>query len=110
MNQVAGILHLGQIEFTFTTALEGQVAQVMDKFVSVGDKTETELAAAARLCSFSAEELNRCLTKRTVLLNKESFLKSLTPEQALDPGLQAEMDRGHGVLLRQALAHLGHSV
>ena len=31
-------------------------------------------------------------------------------EQALDPGLQAEMDRGHGVLLRQALAHLGHSV
>jgi hypothetical protein len=80
---VAGILHLGQIEFTFTTALEGQVAQVMDKFVSVGDKTETELAAAARLCSFSAEELNRCLTKRTVLLNKESFLKSLTPEQAL---------------------------
>jgi hypothetical protein len=34
----------------------------------------------------------------------------LTPEQALDPGLQAEMDRGHGVLLRQALAHLGHTV
>lgn len=34
----------------------------------------------------------------------------LTPEQALDPGVQAEMDRGHGVLLRQALAHLGHAV
>jgi myosin-5 len=80
---VAGILHLGQIEFTFTTALEGQVAEVIEKFVSVGDKSETELSAAARLCSFSAEELNRCLTKRTVLLNKESFLKSLTPEQAL---------------------------
>ena len=24
--------------------------------------------------------------------------------------VQAEMDRGHGVLLRQALAHLGHPV
>jgi hypothetical protein len=34
----------------------------------------------------------------------------LTPEQALDPAVQAEMDRGHGVLLRQALAHLGHPV
>ncbi|MBM6399043.1 NUDIX hydrolase family protein [Phycicoccus sonneratiae] len=34
----------------------------------------------------------------------------LTPSQALDPGIQAEMERGHGVLLRQALAHLGHSV
>lgn len=34
----------------------------------------------------------------------------LTPDQALDPGIQAEMDRGHGVLLRQALAHLGHPV
>ncbi len=34
----------------------------------------------------------------------------LAPSQALDPGIQAEMERGHGVLLRQALAHLGHSV
>ncbi len=34
----------------------------------------------------------------------------LTPAQALDPGIQAEMARGHGVLLRQALAHLGHPV
>ncbi|GGL27225.1 NUDIX hydrolase family protein [Phycicoccus endophyticus] len=34
----------------------------------------------------------------------------LTPEQALDPGVQAEMERGHGVLLRQALAHLGRAV
>lgn len=34
----------------------------------------------------------------------------LTPDQALDPLIQAEMERGHGVLLRQALAHLGHAV
>src|SRR5215217_697838 len=34
----------------------------------------------------------------------------LTPDEALGPGIQAEMDRGHGVLLRQALAHLGHPV
>ncbi len=34
----------------------------------------------------------------------------LTPDQALSPEVQAEMDRGHGVLLRQALAHLGHPV
>src|SRR6187551_3779312 len=34
----------------------------------------------------------------------------LTPDRALDPGIQAEMERGHGVLLRQALAHLGHPV
>jgi hypothetical protein len=34
----------------------------------------------------------------------------LTPEEACDPGLLADMDGGHGVLLRQALAHLGHPV
>jgi Domain of unknown function (DUF4916) len=34
----------------------------------------------------------------------------LTPEQALSPTVQEEMERGHGVLLRQALAHLGHPV
>ncbi|KRE53956.1 NUDIX hydrolase family protein [Phycicoccus sp. Soil748] len=34
----------------------------------------------------------------------------LTPQEAMAPGLLAEMDNGHGVLLRQALAHLGHPV
>ena len=34
----------------------------------------------------------------------------LTVEEAADPGLLRDMDGGHGVLLRQALAHLGHPV
>ncbi len=34
----------------------------------------------------------------------------LTPQEASDPDLLLEMDGGHGVLLRQALAHLGHPV
>ena len=34
----------------------------------------------------------------------------LTPEEALAPGVLDEMERGHGVLLRQALGHLGHAV
>lgn len=34
----------------------------------------------------------------------------LTPEEALAPAVLEEMDGGHGVLLRQALAHLGHAV
>ena len=34
----------------------------------------------------------------------------LTPQEAMAPSLLAEMDNGHGVLLRQALAHLGHPV
>ena len=34
----------------------------------------------------------------------------LSPHEALDPQLQLEMTGGHGVLLRQAMAHLGHSV
>jgi Domain of unknown function (DUF4916) len=34
----------------------------------------------------------------------------LTPEEAVTPGVVEEMDGGHGVLLRQALAHLGHAV
>ena len=42
--------------------------------------------------------------------NDSLDLTWLTPDQALDPGIQAEMERGHGVLLRQALAHLGHPV
>lgn len=33
----------------------------------------------------------------------------LTPEEASETALQAEMGGGHGALLRQALAHLGHS-
>ncbi|WP_068252497.1 NUDIX hydrolase family protein [Janibacter corallicola] len=33
----------------------------------------------------------------------------LTPEEASETALQAEMSGGHGALLRQALAHLGHS-
>ena len=33
----------------------------------------------------------------------------LTPEEAGETGLIAEMSGGHGALLRQALAHLGHS-
>lgn len=32
----------------------------------------------------------------------------LTPDEAVSPALLAEMDGGHGVLLRQAMAHLGH--
>ena len=42
--------------------------------------------------------------------NDSLDLTWFTPDQALDPRVQAEMDRGHGVLLRQALAHLGHPV
>jgi hypothetical protein len=34
----------------------------------------------------------------------------LTPAEALSDGVIEEMDGGHGVLLRQALAHLGHAV
>ena len=34
----------------------------------------------------------------------------LTPQEAMDPSLLADMDNGHGVLLRQALGHLGHAV
>ena len=34
----------------------------------------------------------------------------LTPEEATDPALLREMDGGHGALLRQAMAHLGHAV
>ena len=33
----------------------------------------------------------------------------LTPAEAAETGLQAEMAGGHGALLQQALAHLGHS-
>ena len=34
----------------------------------------------------------------------------LSLDEAADPTLLQEMDGGHGVLLRQALAHLGHAV
>jgi hypothetical protein len=34
----------------------------------------------------------------------------LTPDEAAALAALGEMDRGHGVLLRQALAHLGHPV
>ena len=81
---VAGILHLGQISFASVSQSEGQVAKVIDQCVQTGDRSETELMAAARLCAFSSEELQRSLTVRSVLLNKELFHKSLTPEQAVN--------------------------
>ena len=34
----------------------------------------------------------------------------VSPTEALDPVLLAEMDGGHGVLLRMALAHAGHAI
>jgi ADP-ribose pyrophosphatase YjhB (NUDIX family) len=34
----------------------------------------------------------------------------ITPDEAIDPSLLIEMDGGHGVLLRQAMAHLGYGV
>jgi ADP-ribose pyrophosphatase YjhB (NUDIX family) len=34
----------------------------------------------------------------------------LTPDEAADPAMLQEMDGGHGVLLRQALAHVGHAI
>ncbi|HLS14397.1 MAG TPA: DUF4916 domain-containing protein, partial [Beutenbergiaceae bacterium] len=34
----------------------------------------------------------------------------LTPEEALNPGIQAEMVDGHGALLRSALSHTGRIV
>ena len=34
----------------------------------------------------------------------------LTPDEAADPAVLQEMDGGHGVLLRQALAHVGHAI
>ncbi|HET7279381.1 MAG TPA: NUDIX hydrolase family protein [Dermatophilaceae bacterium] len=34
----------------------------------------------------------------------------LTPDEAADPAILQEMDGGHGVLLRQALAHVGHAI
>ncbi len=34
----------------------------------------------------------------------------LTPQEAADPSMLQEMGGGHGALLRQALAHLGHPV
>ncbi|MCM3554039.1 NUDIX hydrolase family protein [Janibacter melonis] len=37
-------------------------------------------------------------------------LSWLTPGEASEPGLLADMGGGHGVLLRQALSHLGHPV
>ena len=37
-------------------------------------------------------------------------LSWLTPEEAVTPAVVEEMDGGHGVLLRQALAHLGHAI
>jgi ADP-ribose pyrophosphatase YjhB (NUDIX family) len=34
----------------------------------------------------------------------------LTPDEAADPAILQEMDGGHGALLRQALAHVGHAI
>lgn len=122
MQIVAGILHLGNIEFTVETQLEGQVAKIADKIAGDGsgaarassarsasqktsmsgdsdkpietsevdvvvvdaDKKETVLEAIARLCALPVEQLDKTLTVREVLLNREVFKKSLNPVQAVN--------------------------
>lgn len=37
-------------------------------------------------------------------------LSWLTPDEAAHPAILDEMDHGHGVLMRQALAHIGHEI
>eukprot|EP00601_Ochromonadales_sp_CCMP2298_P027339 CAMPEP_0173295616 /NCGR_PEP_ID=MMETSP1143-20121109/14521_1 /TAXON_ID=483371 /ORGANISM="non described non described, Strain CCMP2298" /LENGTH=1642 /DNA_ID=CAMNT_0014235411 /DNA_START=95 /DNA_END=5024 /DNA_ORIENTATION=+ len=77
---VAGVLHMGQIEFSSISAQEGQVAIINGIEGAVG---ETQLTLVARLWSMSEEELASSLTVRSVLLNRELFKKALTPLQAI---------------------------
>ena len=52
----------------------------------------------------------RGIVMRVPLEGGGRLVVELTPDEARDPALLADLDRGHDVLLRQALAHLGHPV
>ena len=75
---IAGLLHLSEVSFTANKiAEEGCV-------VSASEKIQTHIAAVARLCGISVEQLERVLTVRMITAKDESYEIQLTPGQAVD--------------------------
>lgn len=71
---IAGLLHLGQVQFdtVFDNGEEG---------CQVSDISSLELAAS--LCGFSSDELVNVLTNRTVTSRSETFSKKLSKKQSI---------------------------
>lgn len=71
---IAGLLHLGQIEFVATVEVAGECSKIEQK---------QHLVEAARLCGFEVDELEHTLTVRTIISPRgEEFKKNLTIAQA----------------------------
>lgn len=77
LNIVAGLLHLGQIQFKGDLDGEGS-------FVSQEADVQLSLLQAATLCGIPPASLAQTLTVRTIVARTESYQKKLTPAQASD--------------------------
>jgi len=74
LDVVAGLLHLGQIQFNKVVDYSGDVSEIKDsKYVH----------HVARLCGFATNELEEILTCRTVFSRGEEFKKRFTPVQSI---------------------------
>ena len=77
LNLVAGILHIGQIQFTHDKDGEGSE-------LSNEHATRSALAATVELLQLPEDELVRAVTIRNIVTAHEKYEKKLTPEQASD--------------------------
>ncbi|RYG64620.1 hypothetical protein EON64_13595, partial [archaeon] len=76
---VAGILHLGQVDFTPTSDGEGEGSEV-----SRAEESVRSLQAFSLMCGLVAGDVASTLTVRTIVARGESYTKKLNKMQASD--------------------------
>lgn len=77
LNTMAGLMHIGELEFTKDA--DGEGSELVAE-----DGVQASLAAAARLCGISVDSLVHALTVKVIVTTMETLEKKLTPTQALD--------------------------
>jgi myosin-5 len=76
---VAGLLHLGQVEFQAVFDAEGEGSSL-----SGAEDCTASMATVAALCGLSVADIVHTLTVRTIVAREETYVKKLTPVQASD--------------------------
>lgn len=78
-NAVAGILHLGQVDFTSTSDGEGEGSEV-----AKAEESVRSLQAFSSMCGLVVSDVASTLTARTIVARGESYTKKLNKIQASD--------------------------
>jgi len=77
---VAGVMHLGQLEFEAVHTGEGEGSRLLLE----EDPLQAALAKVLELCQLDREKLDSALTTNSVSIRGETFVMGLRPQQASD--------------------------